>query len=170
MALEQLLVPFDASLGYVTASKGLDQVDLCAVKASLAEAAANKVVGHAKQAGEWAVLASGHASAARMANEAAEAAVLLVRFARKLIVVLLGQSTGKTFRAIFQPHDEIGQLDADIRAPRGRLRPSARMQATRRATRTALKRRPRARRRRSARREKRQTWRRSRPRTRSCWP
>ena len=110
MALEQLLVPFDASLGYVTASKGLDQVDLCAVKASLAEAAANKVVGHAKQAGEWAVLASGHASAARMANEAAEAAVLLVRFARKLIVVLLGQSTGKTFQAIFQPHDEIGQL------------------------------------------------------------
>ena len=29
MPLEQLLVPFDASLGYVTASKGLDQIDLC---------------------------------------------------------------------------------------------------------------------------------------------
>jgi hypothetical protein len=78
MPLEQLLVPFDASLGYVTASKGLDQVDLCAVKASLAEAAANEVVGHAQQAVEWAVLASRHASAARTANEAAEAAVLQV--------------------------------------------------------------------------------------------
>ena len=78
MPLEQLLVPFDASLGYVTASKGLDQVDLCAVKASLAEAAANEVVGHAQQAVEWAVLSSRHASVARTANEAAEAAVLQV--------------------------------------------------------------------------------------------
>ena len=35
--------------------------------------------------------------------------MLQVRFARKLIVVLLGQSTGKTFQAIFQPNDAIGQ-------------------------------------------------------------